>query len=186
MEVRACVAPQMSTPAHLRLHSAQAHATWAVSLVVHSESSGLRVSVQQTPIQIKIDNVEGDTELPLAIKPDELLAEALPKTIDLEAAVALFVHFEKAWLSCYPGMSAYKLAHPVFNRRGDLLFELRPQSSAGSIVANGDSTSGPRIVAKAGAGRNFGINRRRGRANGRYSIALSAISRLRALANRCY
>ncbi|EKM54030.1 uncharacterized protein PHACADRAFT_257614 [Phanerochaete carnosa HHB-10118-sp] len=147
--------------------SSYSHATWSASLVVHSEPSGLRVVAAPSQIQIKTDKIDGDTDSPLAIKPDQLLADALPKNINLEEAIGQFVHFEKTWRSCYPGMFAYRLAHPVFSRRGDLLFELLPHSaSTPSVVSSDPGAAAPRVAPKPSLTSNLSRVNRRRKANG--------------------
>ena len=37
--------------------------------------------------------------------------------------------FETPWTQCYIGMQDYRLAYPVFNRSGDIVFELCPRSA---------------------------------------------------------
>ena len=86
----------------------------------------------------------GETYASLALDPEELLRSVIPSSVDLKDVVAELQLFEQVWHSCYPGMGAYDLAHPVFNRNGDLLFELRPQTSSTAIGA-GDSPRGPAL-----------------------------------------
>lgn len=165
MEVRVILLLNAGT-ASSRVCSSFSHATWSASIIVHSEPSGLRVVAAPNQIQIKADKVDGGTDSSLVIKPDQLLADALPKSINLDEAIGQFVHFEKTWRSCYPGMFAYRLAHPVFNRRGDLLFELLPHSTSTPLVASSDpGAAAARVAPRQGSGSNLQGTRRR-RANG--------------------
>ena len=89
----------------------------------------------------------GETYTSLALDPEELLRSIIPSSVDLKDAVAELKLFEQVWHSCYPGMAAYNLAHPVFNRKGDLLFELRPQTSP-TAVGTGDSSPTSKFKSK--------------------------------------
>ena len=100
--------------------------------MIHSEASGLRVSVVTAPFQFSKATSSGNALSALPLDPEEALKKAFAKitSVDLNEAHAEFDAFEGSWQSCYPGLSAYNLANPVFTRKGDLLFELQPASEA--------------------------------------------------------
>jgi hypothetical protein len=93
----------------------------------------------------------GETYQSLMLNPADLLRQTLTPTIDLQAPLSEFKLFEGVWHSCYPGTAACSLAHPVFNCRGDLLFELRPSSTF--AAETGGSTRKTTAWAKKQRGR---------------------------------
>ncbi|PSS01019.1 hypothetical protein PHLCEN_2v4077 [Hermanssonia centrifuga] len=110
--------------------SSQSHARWNASVAAQSETGGLRVRVVglASP-HIEKASMNGTiSHRDLWVDPEDLLRKNLPQTVDLSAVLDEFKVFEGVWKSCYPGMSAFSLAHPVFNCQGDLLFEFRPHS----------------------------------------------------------
>ena len=54
------------------------------------------------------------------------LKDRLPESLDFREVIQGIRQYEGPWQAGYPGINAYVLANPVFNRQGDLLFELRP------------------------------------------------------------
>ena len=98
--------------------------------MIHSEASGLRVSVVTAPFQFTKATSTGSALSTLPLDPEEALKKAFAKitTVDLNEAQAEFESFEGSWKSCYPGLSSFNLASPIFTRKGDLLFELQPAS----------------------------------------------------------
>lgn len=98
--------------------------------MIHSEASGLHISVVTTPFQFTKTATSGNAASSLPLDPEEALKKAFAKitSVDLSEAHAEFESFEGSWHSCYPGLSAYNLANPIFTRKGDLLFELQPAS----------------------------------------------------------
>ena len=73
-------------------------------------------------------HAEGEVVSSLYTDPHKLLKDHLPSAIDLQGVLDEFKVFEGTWQAIYPGTSAYTLAQPVFNRQGDLFFELRPHA----------------------------------------------------------
>jgi hypothetical protein len=100
--------------------------------MIHSGSSGLRVSTVSAPFQFTKAASSGSALSSLPLDPEEALRKAFAKitSVDLSEAYAEFDAFKDSWQSCYPGLSTYNLANPVFTRKGDLLFELQPASEA--------------------------------------------------------
>ena len=93
---------------------------------IQSEFDGLSVKVtgSLTPV------IEGSSaQNQFGMFPDlrQKLGEHLPKTIDLSRVLAELKVFEGVWHYGYPGVHAYCLSNPVFNHKGDVVFELRPQ-----------------------------------------------------------
>ena len=119
---------------------ARSSASWATSVAVYSDVGGLHVSVVGSTVPVfEKSHAEGEVIASLYSDPQKLLKQHLPSVIDLEGVLGEFKSFEGSWSSVYPGTSAYTLAQPVFNRHGDLLFELRPHSQL-TITAPAPST----------------------------------------------
>lgn len=115
-------------------------------MAMHSQGSGLNVNVIASKLpQFERKVIDGDPA-PLRIDPEWLLSKSFPASPDLESVINEFRTFEGTWKSCFPGQSAFALAHPVFNQRGDLLFELRPhmpgQGGVSPRRANGKNGRG--------------------------------------------
>ena len=85
----------------------------------------------------------GDSGLQAAsvLNPERLLKDIFPATIDMQPALRVFSLFASVWQSCYPGPSAYTLSNPVFNAKGDLLFELQPYTDPSSTSLDSSSFS---------------------------------------------
>lgn len=106
----------------------------------------MRVSPIPNQTQFFKPTTMGETYASLALDPEALLRKIIPSSIDMKDAVDQFKLFEEVWHSCYPGMGAYNLAQPVFNCRGDLLFELRAQASS---TTSGTGESSPKSKFKS-------------------------------------
>ncbi|CCM05147.1 uncharacterized protein FIBRA_07356 [Fibroporia radiculosa] len=123
-----------------RTGSAKSSAKWSASLVLHTEPGGIKATVtgSTSPIFTK-PAYSGDLAAMMYNDLDGALSiqNLLPTMIDFKDVLQDFKQFEGMWQSCYPGLHAYCLANPVFNARGDLLFELR------SYNAQQSSVSGP-------------------------------------------
>lgn len=119
-------------------HRSSSRAQWTTSLVVRPDGSAVRASTVNPNLRYSTHN-EGDPHPNLAMKPETLLKKALPDKIDLSEVEREFELFKDAWQFCYPGMGFCGLSNPVFNRHGDLLFELRPPFSPNT--ANATSTT---------------------------------------------
>ena len=105
---------------------------------MHSQAGGLSVNIIASKLpQYERRAVDGDPTT-LRIDPEYLLKKSFPASPDLDGVLKEFREFEGMWKACYPGQTAFALAHPVFNQRGDLLFELRPHSQ------HGDAGGSPR------------------------------------------
>ncbi|KAF8884778.1 hypothetical protein BD779DRAFT_1535264 [Infundibulicybe gibba] len=108
-----------------RLES-KAVAEWSATLsMVSSQGRGLAIEVRgDTKPKFKISQGRGDAGHKQLIDP-----EALDKlvVIDLAPLVAeLKDRFGGVWKHCFPGMQAYSLSNPVFNKSGDIFFSLQP------------------------------------------------------------
>ncbi|EKM54028.1 uncharacterized protein PHACADRAFT_257609 [Phanerochaete carnosa HHB-10118-sp] len=116
-------------------------AVWQASIAVHSEANGLKVSSVRSQTQFTRPNTEGETYTSLALDPEALLRSVIPSSIDLTEAMEELKIFEQAWYSCYPGMGAYNLVQPVFNSKGDLLFELQARTATAATTVGAPSSS---------------------------------------------
>lgn len=116
-------------------------AVWQASIAVHSEANGLKVSSVRNQTQFTRPNTEGETYNSLALDPEALLRSVIPSSVDLTEATKEFKVFEQAWCSCYPGMGAYNLVQPVFNSKGDLLFELQARTATAATSVGAPSSS---------------------------------------------
>ncbi|GJE96750.1 hypothetical protein PsYK624_129560 [Phanerochaete sordida] len=106
--------------------SSKASVEWTASIVVHSEAAGLVVNVSSSPPMFKsLEYTTGTGDHP-TLDPEDLLRAVFPPTVDVSDANIEFSRFARVWQSCYPGSSAFTLCNPVFNAKGDLLFELQP------------------------------------------------------------
>ncbi|KAI0093282.1 hypothetical protein BDY19DRAFT_903047 [Irpex rosettiformis] len=105
---------------------ARAAMNWSSNLLVRTHQGCLYVSVDSARPIYEAKVVEGIHNDHKICDPEELLKKHFVKAPDLAAVAALFRQFEEPWKSSYPGEGAFNLAHPAFNKRGDLLFELRP------------------------------------------------------------
>ena len=93
---------------------------------IQSEFDGLSVKVtgSLTPV---IDGTSAQNQFGMFPDLRQKLGEHLPKSIDLSRVLAELKVFEGVWHYGYPGLHAYCLSNPVFNHKGDVIFELRPQ-----------------------------------------------------------
>ncbi|EKM54032.1 uncharacterized protein PHACADRAFT_257621 [Phanerochaete carnosa HHB-10118-sp] len=127
-----------STESTERSWSAAAESNWQAILSVRTEEGGsLKINVESSQAQTKAVKAEEHGGALVYLKPETYLTEVMPTKIELDKAVAEFSYFTSSWESCYPGMSSYTLTQPVFNRSGDLLFELRPPASDAQSQAHG-------------------------------------------------
>ena len=94
---------------------------------IHSESSGIRISVVSAPFEFSKVNSTGSAVSALPLDPEAALRKAFTKIskVDLSEAQAEFESFRGSWRSCYPGLSSCVLTNPIFTPKGDLLFELQ-------------------------------------------------------------
>ena len=121
---------------HVPPHSSQAAARWSTTISIRTGSDGLSVA-DIPPIHPAIAQPPAvapgsDKTLPdLSTK----LQEQLPDTIDFTDVLARLKAFEGPWKQSYIGMHACALAHPVFNRAGDVIFELHPQAQGAASSA---------------------------------------------------
>jgi len=117
---------EMSFKSATRSGSSKSTAKWSAVISIQSDFDGLSVKVigSLTPV------IEASAaHVPVGMFPDlrQKLHEHLPKTIDLSQVLAELKAFEGVWRYGYSGLHAYCLANPVFNHKGDVIFELRPQ-----------------------------------------------------------
>ena len=113
--------------------SSKAFSAWTVSLIITTEAGGLRASVRSVPTQFHAEQTQipgNNQRPPLVFFAADLLRRVIPTSMDLSDVAKEFHSFENSWQFCYPRVGAYSPAYPVFNCRGDLLFELRPQPQA--------------------------------------------------------
>lgn len=69
---------------------------------------------------------------PNPLDPRELLRKALPETMELKGLEQGLQSLESARQTCHSGQAGCHLINPVFNRNGDLLFQISPHSSSPS------------------------------------------------------
>ncbi|KAJ3554928.1 hypothetical protein NM688_g2854 [Phlebia brevispora] len=130
---------------------AHSSASWSASIAAHSEVGGLHVSiVGSTAPTFQKAHAEGEVVASLYTDPEKLLKQHLPSAISLEGVLQEFKAFENVWQAVYPGTSAFILAQPVFDRKGDILFELRPHSQ---LSASTPLPSTPRRIASGAQSR---------------------------------
>jgi hypothetical protein len=99
-----------------------------------------------TKPQFETIRVHGDEKLDNLI--DLKTLQSIVK-IDLEQLVSeLKGTFGGVWEHCFPGMQAYSLCNPIFNEKGDILFELRPFVPRSQITP---AVSRPRVTVKKAA-----------------------------------
>ncbi|KAI0700946.1 hypothetical protein BC835DRAFT_322712 [Cytidiella melzeri] len=111
--------------------TAESSVTWSSSLSVQSQAGGLSVSVNVKPPEYKRGTVSGTAVSP-RMDPEQLLRKCFVETPNLREVADAFRPFEGMWKYSYPGDGAFNLAHPAFNQRGDLLFELRSYAPPGA------------------------------------------------------
>lgn len=70
--------------------------------------------------------------------------------IELTAIVQEFEQFCGVWKSCYPATSTFHVAHPVFNRNGDLLFEIRSHAPMAPTALGGSPASARKAPMRPG------------------------------------
>ncbi|THG96118.1 hypothetical protein EW026_g5654 [Hermanssonia centrifuga] len=115
---------------------AESSAHWATTVDAYSEAGGLNVRIPKVAIpEFRKSQADGDVVSTLYTDPQLLLKKHLPGSIELSGVLSEFKAFEGTWQSVYPGTSAYTLAQPVFNKKGDILFELRPYSQLSASVS---------------------------------------------------
>ncbi|KAF9822043.1 hypothetical protein IEO21_00037 [Rhodonia placenta] len=109
--------------------SAKFSAEWSASLVLQTDTSGIKASLQGSPSPT-FDGVcfEGEAEELLTTDLESQLRALFPDTISLDDVLDELKQFEGIWQTAYPGMKAHCLVNPIFNSHGDLLFELQPHT----------------------------------------------------------
>ena len=111
--------------------SSKALAKWDASLEVKTEQGGLKVYERATRIpKVEAHKVKGDVAsfgVNFLGDPAKLLREHLPKLVMNDKLTSELKDFEGIWRSLYASSSTFTLANPVFNAKGDILFELRPR-----------------------------------------------------------
>ncbi|KZT30121.1 hypothetical protein NEOLEDRAFT_1055067 [Neolentinus lepideus HHB14362 ss-1] len=108
--------------------STKAVAHWSTVVAFVTEGSGLAVKVwgETRPI-INSTHVHSELINTRFTALQKLLETHLPSKIDLvELSEELQTSFCGDWKFCYPGLAAYGLVNPVFNRHGDIMFDIRP------------------------------------------------------------
>ena len=108
--------------------SARGVAKWFASINIHTDLYKGVMCDAFDAVPIVCEDVEYRGNAPASNFLDiqsELKAQ-LPTSLDFREVVQGIRQYEGQWQACYPGINAYILANPVFNRQGDLLFELRP------------------------------------------------------------
>lgn len=113
-------------------------------ITIQSECDGLSVKVtgSLTPV---IETSSAQNQIGLFPDLRQKLAEHLPKTIDLLPVLAELKVFEGVWQYGYPGLQAYCLSNPVFNHKGDIVFELRPQGQGAQTARRNNGGSTPAV-----------------------------------------
>ncbi|TFK51257.1 hypothetical protein OE88DRAFT_1629687 [Heliocybe sulcata] len=108
--------------------STKAVASWSTIVAFVTEGSGLGVKVSgETRPVINTTHVHSEFINTRFTALQKLLETHLPSKIDLvELSEELQTSFCGDWKFCYPGLAAYGLVNPCFNRRGDIMFDLRP------------------------------------------------------------
>ncbi|KAI0826876.1 hypothetical protein BC628DRAFT_226056 [Trametes gibbosa] len=122
-------------------YNASSSVSWSTNVTVQTIGSGIKVNTfgSYDPIFTKAsftDNSAGKFRSPM-----DMLRDAFPDKVGLEALVQEIRAFEGAWEYFHPPAVPYSLASPVFNDDGDLLFELRRHGTASARV-NATSPAG--------------------------------------------
>ncbi|TFY68932.1 hypothetical protein EVJ58_g722 [Rhodofomes roseus] len=131
---------EMSFKSTTRQGSSKSTAKWSAIISLQSDFDGLNVKVigALTPV---IEASSGHNHLSMFPDLRQKLSENLPKSIDLSQVLHELKAFEGIWHYGYPGLHAYCLANPVFNHKGDVIFELRPQGQGATSHRKAASTS---------------------------------------------
>ncbi|PCH38353.1 hypothetical protein WOLCODRAFT_115316 [Wolfiporia cocos MD-104 SS10] len=109
--------------------SAKSTARWNALVSLRSDIGGLKVNVSGSLVPtIDRTAIVGESPAAKFTDPYTHLKAHLPGTVDLEAVVQELRTFEGVWHYGYIGLQAYCLANPVFDLKGDVMFELRPQA----------------------------------------------------------
>ncbi|KAH9937112.1 uncharacterized protein B0H18DRAFT_867006 [Fomitopsis serialis] len=108
--------------------SASGVARWLAPINIQTDLfNGVKSdALDQVPVVCEKVEYRGNAPATNFINIQAELQAQLPQMIDFKEVVQGMRQYEGAWQTCYPGVNAYALANPVFNRQGDLLFELRP------------------------------------------------------------
>ncbi|KZT65463.1 hypothetical protein DAEQUDRAFT_524238 [Daedalea quercina L-15889] len=147
---------EMSFKSTTRQGSSKSTAKWSAVISIQSDLDGLSVKVVGALTPVVEASPAAHNHLGMFPDLRQKLSEHLPRTIDLSQIVAELKVFEGVWHYGYPGLHAYCLANPVFNHKGDVIFELRPQGQG--------ATSSQRRVASASAAGTNSISRQSSRA----------------------
>ncbi|TFK50290.1 hypothetical protein OE88DRAFT_1749327 [Heliocybe sulcata] len=119
--------------------STKAVASWSTVVALVTEGSSLKVKVwDETRPVINTTHFHKEFINTRFTPLHELLETYFPSKIDLvELSEQLQTSFCGDWKSCYPGLAAYGLANPCFNRRGDIMFDLisRPTTASRPVGA---------------------------------------------------
>ncbi|PCH33793.1 hypothetical protein WOLCODRAFT_112517, partial [Wolfiporia cocos MD-104 SS10] len=112
--------------ANQRAGRAKTTAKWNASIVLQSNTGGIKVNVvHNVKPQLAKPEFDGDLSRNVADQIQQLLEAQLPKSNNFEEVLQNLRQFEGTWQACYLNSQAYCLSNPTFNARGDLLFELR-------------------------------------------------------------
>ncbi|TFY58803.1 hypothetical protein EVJ58_g6189 [Rhodofomes roseus] len=108
--------------------SASGVARWVTSINIQTDLyNGVKCdALDEIPIVCEKVEYKGNAPATNYLDIAAELKAQLPQLLDFKEVVQGMRQYEGACQTCYPGTNAYVLANPVFNRQGDLLFELRP------------------------------------------------------------
>ncbi|PCH40165.1 hypothetical protein WOLCODRAFT_68457 [Wolfiporia cocos MD-104 SS10] len=107
--------------------SAKSSAKWDATLTVGTDVGGVKVhAVGSLAPVFERASFAGDAALAVFADPEAELRARLPATVDFSAVLQELRAFEGIWQYAYAGTQTYCLGNPMFNLRGDVVFELRP------------------------------------------------------------
>lgn len=135
IKLKGQVTLEIGFKSHEKQWSTKAVASWNTIMAFVSEHSGVGIRVYgETRPAISTSHVHSELINTRFTALKKLLETHLPSKIDLaDLAQELQSSFCGEWKLCYPGLGAYCLTNPVFNRHGDILFETRPVSVSPGI-----------------------------------------------------
>ncbi|KDQ49725.1 hypothetical protein JAAARDRAFT_142971 [Jaapia argillacea MUCL 33604] len=136
--------------------STHAVAQWRVNLCMTSTPSGMEVNISGVTKPTFDTSQQAESAIKNLINFEHLHALL---SVDLSViAVEMKETFGGVWSHCFPSMGAYALANPVFNSKGDILFELKKYIEPSKVAppkpkkaATAGKASKPEIIIAAPA-----------------------------------
>ncbi|KAH8114471.1 hypothetical protein DFH11DRAFT_220480 [Phellopilus nigrolimitatus] len=164
--------------------NAEMHANWSANIVFSSDASGLQIRLSSAQIVPQIRSSHFAPGAPgesTHAKIFKHLRDEFPSTVDFEGLMSeLRATFEGAWSGLLVHAHELVIACPVFNRHGDLMFELsvRGPSIEGIPARNGGLRGNQAgVLGQAAANTNGKVNGNSNKGGWFHNVVQSIVSK---------